>query len=194
MSACAVVTQENAAERLTRRVIDLLERERQKPRTLRRTATRLADALGIERSTLSQTLSGRHNSAFRLIHLDKIAEFFGVPPSTLIQYDHSSMTELTPAETRILRHWRTWPPDIQESLLPVYDYFAGLLPEEKEQRRWWQKINRIKRQSDRDYVERTVDDVIRAQRNERGGDTARVAQASSGQTAPATRSPRGRRA
>jgi len=51
-----------------------------------------------------------------------------------------------------------------------YFRFAGLLPEEKEQRRWWVKVSRIRKPSDRRYIEQAIDDVLRAQRIEQGGD------------------------
>lgn len=172
-----------ATARVRQRVLDLLDASRESPRGLRKTQSGIATALGLNKATISQILKGK--SDFRMAHLDALADYFGVPPSTLFRLESSRLIELTPAEIRLVRHWRTWPAEIQALILPLYDYFAGTFPEEKEMRRWWLKVQRVRRPSDRDYIERTLDDVLRAQSTERGAGAGTAAPRPSAATTPA---------
>jgi transcriptional regulator with XRE-family HTH domain len=166
-----VARNKDLPERVRLRTKELFDRERHKPRAYQcRTQAGLAKSLGIKPGTLSNALNGRDSHAIRLKHVDVIAEYFGVPPALLVTQPGNSLHELTPEESRLLTHWRDFPLDIQERVMSMFDYFAGLLPEEKEQRRWWVKVSRIRKPSDRRYIEQAIDDVLRAQRIERGGD------------------------
>jgi transcriptional regulator with XRE-family HTH domain len=166
-------------ERVRLRTKELFDRERQRPKAYqRRTQRGLAAKLGIEPGTLSNALNGRDSHAIRLKHVDVIADYFGIPAATLVTQVGNALQEVTPAEGRLLAHWRDFPLDIQERVMAMFDYFAGLLPEEKEQRRWWIKISRIRKPTDRLYIEQAIDDVLRAQRIERGGDAPPAGKAS----------------
>jgi transcriptional regulator with XRE-family HTH domain len=133
-------------ERVRLRTKELFDRERHKPRAYqRRTQKGLAGKLGIEPGTLSNALNGRDSHAIRLKHVDVIAEYFGVPPALLVMLPSNTLHELAPDEVRLIAHWRDFPLDVQERVMAMFDYFAGLLPEEKEQRRWWIKVSRIRK-------------------------------------------------
>lgn len=175
-------------ERVRLRTKALFDRERHKPRAYqRRTQTGLAKKLGIEPGTLSNALNGRDSHAIRLKHVDVIADYFGVPPAALVTMQGNVLNELTPEEVRLIEHWRDFPVDIQDRIMSMFDYFAGLLPEEKEQRRWWIKISRIRKQSDRLYIEQAIDSVLRAQRTESGEDMPRAEKPTSDATTSAIR-------
>lgn len=134
---------ENAVARLQRRIADRLDADRDRPKGFKRTQQGLADKLGIAKGSLSELLSGPAASRGLMAHLDKIADYFGVPPSLLVHRNDTALMEITPDEYRILRHWRTFPPDIKEQIAAMFDYFSGLLPEEKEERRIWQQWRRL---------------------------------------------------
>jgi len=159
----------NAAERLTERIQGLLERERlqKRPKGLRKTQVGLSKAIGVQPPTVSQTLAGRHDAAFRLVQLDNIADYFGVTPASLIQYDTSAMMELTPAEKRWLQHWREWPPDVQRQVLELLEFFAtAILPEERQERVWWTRMRRLS-PDDRSSLARYLDALLEKQASAR---------------------------
>jgi transcriptional regulator with XRE-family HTH domain len=181
-------------ERVRLRTKELFDRERNKPRVYqRRTQASLAKLLGIEPGTLSNALNGRDKHAIRLKHVDIIAEYFGVQPAALVQRSGNNLVELAPVEVRLLTHWRDFPTDIQTQIMTMFDYFAGLLPEEKEQRRWWIKVSRLRKPSDRRRVEQMIDDLLHEQRIARIDGAARVELASSDATASAIRTRPNRR-
>lgn len=191
---CLMARDKDLPERVRLRTKELFNRERAKPRSSRRrTQTALAKLLGIKPGTLSNALGGRDQHAIRLKHVDVIADYFEVPPSVLVTRPGNAFHELTPDEMRLMAHWRDFPLDIQERVMAMFDYFAGLLPEEKEQRRWWVKISRIRKQSDRNYIEQTIDSVLRAQRIEQGGDAPPAGKESFDATESAIRTRPGRR-
>lgn len=161
----------DAAQRLVENILRVLDRTKDAPRQYRKLQKGIADATGIKPATVSETLKRRNNTTFRLVHLDKIADYLGVTPSDLIRHAHSALWELTPEETRLVRHYREWPTDVQDRVMALFDFFAGMLPEEKEQRRLWTKWRRLKPQ-DRAYVERAIDDVLRAAKGDAPDTTA----------------------
>lgn len=184
---------ETAVQRLKRRISERLDIDRDRPRQYRKSQRGLAAAIGVSEQTLSEMLSGPASSRGLLAHLDKIGTYFGVPPSLLVHRNDTALMEVQQNEYRLLTHWRTFPPDVQERMMAMFDYFAGLLPEEKEQRRWWVKFSRIKKPSDRLYIEQAIDDVLRAQSIERGGDAPPAGKASDDATASAIRTRPNRR-
>lgn len=182
--------QRNAVERLKDRISDRLDAERDKPRSLRKTQRGLADHIGIKEGTLSELLKGPSSSRGLLAYLDGIADYFHVPPSLLVHKNDTALMELQPGEYKVLQHWRRFPIDVQESMMALFDYFGGLMPEEKEIRRLgslWARLT----PNERENIERTIRDQIRGRRILRAGDSGAVAQASSHER-PAATAPRGR--
>lgn len=153
---------ENAAQRLLRRISDRLDADRDKPRGFRRSQQGLADKLGISKGALSDLLHGPASSRGLMAHLDKIAEYFGVPPSLLIHKNDTALMEIEQAEYRLIQHWRSFPPDVQEQLASMFDYFAGILPEEKEERRIWQRWRRLS-PANRARMEAMLQDTLKAE-------------------------------
>lgn len=178
---------ETAVQRLKRRISERLDIDRDRPRQYRKSQRGLAAAIGVSEQTLSELLSGPASSRGLLAHLDKIGAYFGVPPSLLVHRNDTALMEVQQEEYRLLTHWRAFPVDVQEQVMALFDYFAGLLPEEKEQRRWWTKIARIKSANDRARAERTIDEILRAQRTQRASDADPVARESFDATASAIR-------
>jgi hypothetical protein len=156
----------DAAQRLADNVQALLDAQHDVPRPLRKTQRGLATALKLDPATVNQALARRAGQAFRLVQLDAIADYFGVTPASLIRWPTSALWELAPEEARLVRHWRTWAADVQQQVMGLLDFFAGLLPEEKEDRRLFQKWRRLNPQ-DRAYAERTIDDLLRAAARDR---------------------------
>jgi hypothetical protein len=156
----------DAAQRLADNVQALLDAQKDTPRPLRKTQRGLALALKLDPATVNQALARRAGQAFRLVQLDAIADYFGVTPASLIRWPTSAMWELTQAEARLVRHWRTWATEVQQQVMGLLDFVAGLLPEEKEDRRLFQKWRRLT-PPDRAYAERTIDDLLRAEARDR---------------------------
>jgi hypothetical protein len=161
-----VPTDDNAAQRVSEAVQRLLDAQKDTPQRLRKTQRGLADALKIDAATINQAIARRKGQAFRLVQLDAIADYFGVTPATLIQRPTSELWELTPNEVRLVRHWRAWAFDVQTAVMQLLDFFAGMLPEEKEDRRLFQKWRKLSRQ-DRAYAESTIDDLLRREAQDR---------------------------
>lgn len=184
---------DTAVDRLKRRIADRIDAEKDRPRGMRRTQTGLADHLGITKATLNEALNGPSAQRGLLKHLDRIGDYFGVPPSLLVHKNDTAVMEVQQEEYRLLAHWRRFPPSVQERLMEMFDYFAGLLPEEQEGRRWWSKIQRIRKPSDRRDIEQAIDDVLSAQRTTQDDDATRVGEASSDATASAIRTRPNRR-
>lgn len=153
-------TSDNAAQRLLRRISERLDEDRDRPLTHRRTQRALAKALDIKESSLSELLRSATKRGL-LVHLDKIAQYFGVPPTLLIHANDTALMELTPEEYRVISHWRTFPPDVQEQVAAAFDYFAGLLPEEKSQRRIWHRWRALST-NDQARLDRALEDAYRA--------------------------------
>lgn len=165
---------ENAAERLIRRISDRLDADRDKPRTHRRTQRGLAERLNISEGALSEMLSGPARTRGLMAHLDKIAEYFGVPPSLLVHRNDTALMEMTTEEYRVITHWRSFPVDVQEQMASMFDYFAGILPEEKEERRIWQRWRRLS-PANRARMEAMLADTLKAEqlaKRARGGAVA----------------------
>lgn len=176
---------ETPVERLVRRINERIDADRDKPRALRRTQMGLAKRIGINKATLNSLLNGPISSRGLLAHLDKIADYFGVPPSLLVHANDTALMELHQGEWTLLQHWRRLSPDVQEGLLAMFEYFSGILPEEKEQRRLWMKWRRLSA-AERERLERTVDDQLRGRRFQRDRDTEDAARPSSPETHAAT--------
>jgi transcriptional regulator with XRE-family HTH domain len=178
-------SRENAVARLKRRIAERIDADHDKPRAFRRTQMGLADRIGITKQTLNELLNGPSSNRGLLAHLDKIAEYFGVPPSLLVHANDTSLMELHQGEWVMLQHWRRLSPEVQESLLAMLEYFAGILPEEKEQRRLWMKWRRLTA-AEREGLERTLDDQLRGRRLQQGQDSDDAVRPSSPGTRAAT--------
>lgn len=175
----------NAVQRLRDRISIRLDDERKQPRGFRKTQRGLAARLGITQGALSEMLSGPAATRGLLAHLDKIADYFGVPPSLLVHANDTALIELQRGEWRLVQHWRRLPPETQDAIMEVFDYFAGLLPEEKEQRRLYVKWRKLSA-AQREQMERTLDDQIRGSRFRRDPDTEPAAPASGHETRAAS--------
>ena len=155
-----------AGDRLRARIRARLEDERDKPRLLRRTQQGLAKAMGISPGSLSELLDSNPKAPRErglLENLDTVAKYLGMPPSFFVHRDDTSVVELQNDEPRLITYWRQLPAYIQQGLMDTLTYVAGLLPEEREQRRWWVKIRRIADPARRAEVEQLIDDILRKQ-------------------------------
>ena len=156
---------ESPVTRLHRRIAERLDADREKPRAFRKTITGLAKHCGIAKSTLSEQLSGPGARRGLLFHLDKIGEYLDhTPASQLVHRFDTAQMELTSEEFRLVAHWRSWPIDVQHRVMVLFEFFAGLLPEEQEQRRFWFKWRRLKA-SDRREIEASIDELLHRQRS-----------------------------
>jgi hypothetical protein len=149
----------DAAQRLKRNVRRLLDEQRGL-KGPRRTISGLAGQLELKPNGVSTILKASGVPHFKLRQVDQIAEYFGVPPAVLIKEDDSNLVELTPSEMRLIRIWREWPREIQHHVLEMLAFFAALAPAEKQARRYLSKFRRLNRK-DQDYVERTLDSLLR---------------------------------
>lgn len=152
----------NAVQRLRLRISERLDADKDKPQGFRRTQRGLAKRIGISEPTLSELLSGPQATRGLLAHLDKIADYFGVPPSLLIHRNDTALMEIAPEEYRVIKHWREFPRDVQEQIAAMFDYFAGILPEEKEERRIWQRWRRLSPPA-RARLESILEDAVKAE-------------------------------
>ncbi len=159
---------ETAVDRLKVRMTARFEAEKDKPRDLRRSQSDLAEKLGIGRSTLNEALSGESARRGLLHHLDAIADYFNVTPSLLVHRNDTNLIELRGDEYRFVSHLRQMPTSVQEHLLLLLDFFAGLLPEEREHRRIWMQLRAL-RPERRAVVLKTLDDQMADQRRTRQG-------------------------
>jgi hypothetical protein len=151
---------ETAAERLQRRIRERLDAEKLTAIQFRRTQRGLSKRLQIGDSAISELLTQPASTRGLLRYLDTIADYLGVPPSLLIHRNDTKMIEVGPGEYRLLTHWRNFPADIQQQIMVLFDYFGGLLPEERAQRLWWSKMRRLSA-ADRRLVEQTIDASLR---------------------------------
>lgn len=156
-------TLDNAVERLRRRISDRLDADSDKPRAFRRTQRGLAEKIGISDQTLSELLHGPASQRGLLAHLDKIGEYFGVPPSLLVHKNDTALIELRPNEYRLVQHWRNMPEDVQRTVMDAFDYFVGLLPEEREARKIW-RMWRALGSRDRVELEEMLREAYRTRR------------------------------
>lgn len=151
----------NAGQRLKRNVRRLLDEQRgRRQMGPRRTQAGLAKALGVKQNAVSTVLNAEDIPHFKLRDLDRIAAYFQLPPAALIAEDGDALWELRPSEMRVLRLWREWPAEIQDAVLGMLSYFAALAPAEKRARRYLAQFRRLSK-SDQEYVERTVDSLLR---------------------------------
>lgn len=171
MLTVAKKSAETAVDRLKRRVAERIDADRDRPPGYRKTQADLAAAIGIAKGTLNELLNGASSTRGLLAYLDRIADYFGVPPSLLVHRNDTALMEIHPSEHRLLTHWRTFPPDVQETVMSMFDYFSGLLPEEKEERRIWQKWRRLS-PKDREHMERQLTELTRLSRRSAGTNTA----------------------
>jgi hypothetical protein len=127
----------------------------------------LADALDIDHGALSRKLSNDKDvqQDFTLRQLDALAAYLEVPPAALLQTESSQLWELSRDEMVLVRMYREWPVDVREFVLGLISYFAGLSPMERELRRFYSKYRRLRR-GDREYVERTIEELLRVARSD----------------------------
>lgn len=178
-------SQRNAVDRLKDRIAARIDEDRDRPKGFRRTQTELAKKIGISKPTLNELLNGPSSTRGLLAHLDKIADYFGVPPSILIHRNDTALIELQQGEYRLITHWRNLPADVQETIMAMFDYFAGLLPEEREARRIWRMWRVLGRQD-----QARLDEMLReAYRLRRTGAAKTTLDSGAHASAPATETP-----
>lgn len=156
--------QPTAVDRLRDRINARIDADRHRPRDYRYSQRALADFIGVSKSTLNEMLNGGKARQGALARLDKIADYFGIPPSLLIHRNDTAMMEVAPQEYRLLSHWRRMPASVKERVLEMFDYFAGLDPEEQEARQLWHRFQAIRNSQVRRDIEQTIEDALRAQR------------------------------
>lgn len=145
---------ENAAQRVLRRISDHLDKHKDRPRGYRKDQRGLAKHLGMAESSLSELLDGAAKRGL-LVRLDKIAEYLNVPPSMLVHRNDTNRMELREEEHRLVVLFRDLPADLQDHVLDVFGYFAGLLPEEQLDRERLKKWRRLSPKN-RDRVDRVL--------------------------------------
>lgn len=91
------------------------------------TARELARAVGHDDAWISGVLAGAHGLHWK--DFDKVADKLGLSPSELVRHDDAEVRELTPSEMRLLRHYQSWPKDIQERWLAMLDFFSAAIPD-----------------------------------------------------------------
>jgi transcriptional regulator with XRE-family HTH domain len=91
------------------------------------TARELARAVGHDDAWISGILAGAHGLHWK--DFDGVAHKLGLSPSELVRHDDSEIRELTPSEMRLLRHYQTWPRDMQERWLALLDFFSAQIPD-----------------------------------------------------------------
>lgn len=177
-----------AVDRLAERIAERIDADKHRPKGLKRTQVGLAAHIGVTKSTLNEMLNGKKAGQGALARLDKIAEYFGVPPSLLVHRNDTALMEVQTGEFRLLMHWRRFPPSVQQRVMEMFDYFAGLLPEEQEARRWWHRVQLLKaRNPERARaIDRAIDEALTAPRTEPGEGNPSADQPTSDATAPAT--------
>jgi hypothetical protein len=148
----------------------------------------LAKILEVKPSSISEMLKLKATRKERglLTHLDDIAKYLDVPPSFFVVKNEKAVVELQDEEPQLIAHWRRLPKGIQRQVMDVLTFVAGLLPEEREQRRWWVKIRRIADPARRAEIEQLIDDILQKQRPATWTRNGSAAQDSSPAKAPAT--------
>jgi transcriptional regulator with XRE-family HTH domain len=128
---CFATAHMNAMERLRGRLALLLD-DRTPAGKIRQ--KRLADYMGKSEAWLSNVLSGKRG--LRIVDLDKLSEFFHIPPSELVREGNGELVEVTPTELRLLRRLRgieRTDPELRDGILKI----AGIrtIPSSKPPRR-----------------------------------------------------------
>lgn len=181
-----------AVDRLKEQIAERIDADRARPREFRFSQRRLADHIGITKQTLNELLNGPSSRRGLLTHLDKIADYFGVTPTTLVQAGVLALHELTIEERRLVEHWRTLPFTVRDSAMGVMDYLSGLLPEEREERSIWQRWRQLGSR-DRARLDRMLTDAATIARRSRLAATkSAVAQDHNVETETPTRTRHGR--
>lgn len=135
---------------------------------LRRTKKGLADYLNLTKGTVQDALDRRENTAFRLVHLDLIAEYLEIPAAELIAPNESKLSELRRDEQRLIRQWRAWPTDVRARILSVFEFFGELWPEDVDQRNWLHDLKRLNAEKRAD-LRRALDALLAAPGNRSRG-------------------------
>ena len=176
----------NAVERLKDRIKDRIDADKHRPAGLRWTFVGLANHIGITKGSLSDMLNGKNAQQGALARLDRIADYFGQTPTALIQRHDTAVIEVQPNEFRLLAYWRRFPTSVQARIMEMFDYFAGLPPEEQEARRLWHRFQLIRNPKARAAIDQAIDDALRGQRYGPAPDSVPAAPTASGETVRAT--------
>lgn len=91
------------------------------------TARELARSVGHDDAWISGILAGAHGLHWK--DFDAVANKLGLSPSEMVRYDDSEVRELTPSEMRLLRHYQSWPKDMQERWLALLDHLSAAIPD-----------------------------------------------------------------
>jgi len=113
-------TRRDVQARIRKRIQDRLQ-------DLRMTQRELAKATGHDDAWISGILAGRHGLHWK--DFDAVAEKLRVSPSELVRADDAELRELTPTETKLLKHFQAWPDHIKGRWLEVLDFFSATSPD-----------------------------------------------------------------
>lgn len=83
---------------------------------------RFAEYMDKSEAWVTNVLQGKRG--IRIVDLDKVADFFRIPPSDLVREDNAELIEVTPSEKALLRKMRRMGPDA----ISAFYTFAGLMP------------------------------------------------------------------
>lgn len=143
--------------------VDARTRIRQRIRRLLedrgKTNRSLAQWLGHGDQWVSNLLAGRF--ALSLDELDRLAQFFSVPPSEIVRVSDDPW-ELGPTEMRVVRALRMLPPPVRDHYTTLLDYTIGTTPDEVGHLKTYRELNAENQQT----LERWADALRRAQERE----------------------------
>lgn len=125
------------AERLSRRqtamkknaLVRVRTRIRARLEELGMTGRELAEAVGHKDAWISGILSGYQGLG--LEDFDGVAAKLGMSPSELVRHDDATVRELTPREMQLLRHYQSWPNQMQDRWLGMLEFFAASVPDKE---------------------------------------------------------------
>jgi hypothetical protein len=120
-----MVRQENAAERVRRRLTEWVKAQGHGSR--KAVADAVAGLYGVERSSSWVTDITEGKQDLRLRDLDGVAIALGTQPGDLVRRDDNLYAEVTAAEMRLLRFYRALPDVARHSFMGYFDYLYGIL-------------------------------------------------------------------
>lgn len=78
-------------------------------------------------SWISGILSGAQGLSWK--DFDAVCDALTISPSEMVRHDDDVVRELTPSEMRMMRHFQTWPSEIQTYALAFLDHLSGSVPD-----------------------------------------------------------------
>lgn len=185
-------------DRVKARILERFNETDHRPASQRKTQAGLAKFLTkkyripVSRNAINELLHGESTSRGLLAYLDGIAEYLERTTSDLVRRSDTFMLELRKNEYKALAYWRSLDEDVQDYVLAALERVGRLSTEEREARRWWSKLRQVRDSSDLQDIERTVEDVLRKQRQKRAGNSEPAVLGPVPTTAHATLPPKAR--